>query len=68
MDAAYDVLAAVDSIRSSLAVRYRPREGMGCYGVRRKVDTPVQGLPSAYVPVTMLDDPGYLKVVCDSDG
>lgn len=55
-------LIAEDSRRRTAerrAERFDPERGLGCSGQRRRVFTPVPGLPSALVPVEMLDDPDY---------
>lgn len=38
-----------------------PVTGRYCLGTRRKVATPVEGLPEALVPVTMLNDEAYAR-------
>lgn len=38
---------------------YDPMRGYGCHGDRIEVDTPVEGLPKAFVPRAMVDDPAY---------
>lgn len=39
--------------------RYDPIAGVGAFGDRISVSTPVEGLPTALVPRTMVDDPRY---------
>lgn len=41
---------------------FDPLRGTGSSGERREVVTPVAGLPRAYVPVEMLDDPDYTLI------
>lgn len=41
---------------------YDPIVGIGCYGERCRVKTPVSELPEALVPASMLDDPEYTSV------
>lgn len=45
---------------------YDPLRGIGCSGERRLVDTPVPDLPSAWVPVEMLDDSAYTAAQTNS--
>lgn len=46
--------------RLALALdEYDPVRGIGCHGERVEVDTPVDGLPRAFVPRLMVDDPSY---------
>ncbi len=46
---------------------YDPVSGRGAYGERVEVRTPVEGLPTAMVPVSMTADPDY-KPTLDSRG
>lgn len=39
---------------------YDPLRGLNAAGPRREVSTPIPGLPTAHVPVSMIDDPDYL--------
>lgn len=48
------------------ADRFDPFAGVGCSGRRRKVSTPVAGLPEALVPVEMLKDTGYGAAMSDA--
>lgn len=48
------------------AQRFDPIVGIGCSGRRSKVQTPVEGLPEALVPVEMLSDPAYEAAQTDS--
>ena len=43
-------------------------EGRGCCGPRELVDTPVEGLPRAFVPRAMTADPSYGSVRHDTAG
>lgn len=47
---------------------YDPVEGRGCCGPRELVDTPVEGLPRAFVPRAMTADPSYGSVRHDTAG
>lgn len=51
--------AAENICRDNAAGIYDPVSGKGAYGHRISVTTPVEGLPSAMVPVEMTLDPGY---------
>ncbi|MDE5930481.1 MAG: hypothetical protein K2H03_08385 [Muribaculaceae bacterium] len=46
--------------------RFDPCTGIGCSGRRRKVPTPVAGLPEALIPEEMLDDPDYEAARADA--
>lgn len=48
------------------ADRFDPFAGVGCSGRRRKVSTPVAGLPEALVPVEMLKDADYGAAMSDA--
>lgn len=54
--------------RDSRADSFDPLTGTGCSGKRRKVSTPVAGLPVAWVPAEMLVDPEYAAVRTDATG
>lgn len=54
--------------RDSRADSFDPLTGTGCSGKRRKVSTPVAGLPVAWVPAEMLVDPEYATVQTDATG
>ncbi|MDE5642668.1 MAG: hypothetical protein K2I56_04175, partial [Muribaculaceae bacterium] len=45
---------------------FDPCTGIGCSGRRRKVPTPVAGLPEALIPEEMLDDPDYEAAQTDA--
>ena len=45
--------------RAAAAEPYDPVSGLGAYGERVEVRTPVEGLPTAMVPVAMTADPAY---------
>lgn len=47
--------------------RFDPLTGIGCSGKRRKVSTPVERLPVAWVPAEMLRDPEYAAASTDAD-
>lgn len=47
---------------------YNPVTGEGCCGGRVWTETPVSGLPRAYVPLAMTQDEGYAAVRTDADG
>lgn len=62
MDNSFDITSILAENRrrlAALADDYDPVKGIGAYGDRIEVDTPVHGLPRARVPRTMLDDPQY---------
>ena len=48
--------------RSRRDIRYDPLTGRGASGERIEVDTPVEGMPRAFVPVAMTADPQYALV------
>ncbi|MCM1066104.1 MAG: hypothetical protein NC418_00850 [Muribaculaceae bacterium] len=59
-----DSLLMIDRLRSFMASEpYDPATGSGCGGDRREVATPVEGLPYAMVPESMVADPAY-KAAC----
>lgn len=45
--------------RAALEDHFDPVRGIGCSGDRIEVDTPVEGLPRAFIPREMADDPQY---------
>lgn len=54
--------------RAAAGGGYDPVEGRGCCGPRELVDTPVEGLPRAFVPRAMTADPSYGSVRHDTAG
>ena len=52
--------------RSRRDIRYDPLTGRGASGERIEVDTPVEGMPRAFVPVAMTADPQYALVRADA--
>lgn len=55
-----EYISLLDSLRQHFAATlYDPHRGLCCTGPRQRVSTPVEGLPWAYVPVEMLDNPAY---------
>lgn len=53
-------IAAENDVRlAALVDDYDPHRGIGCHGDRVEVSTPVEGLPVARVPRSMVDDPLY---------
>lgn len=62
-----EVLEIIDTLRSKFRkLPPDPLTGAGCTGRRVEVETPVEGLPRAFVPVRMPEDPEYAEVQADS--
>lgn len=62
-----EIIEAIDSLRCEFRKsRPDPLTGGGCHGRRVEVNTPVEGLPRALIPLSMCDDPEYTDVQNDS--
>ena len=62
-----ETLCDIDYMRMLLRdTPYDPQRGIGCQGRRVRVKTPVDGLPSAYIPDEMRGDSGYKAARSDS--
>lgn len=54
-----EIVSENNSRLAALAEKYDPLTGAGCYGPRVEISTPVPGLPRAFVPKSMLEDPDF---------
>lgn len=67
METRVEVLADIDFMRRLFRDEpYDPIRGIGCMGRRDRVFTPVEGLPSAFIPVEMHADSEYRSARNDS--
>lgn len=61
-----EVLETIDELRCRFRnLKIDPKRGFNCTGHRVAVSTPVEGLPKAYIPVSMTEDPDYAAATAD---
>lgn len=58
-----EILAENKRRNEALKTDYDPIRGIGCAGERLETDTPMCGLPKAFLPRTMVDDPLYVTAL-----